>query len=198
MALPPDLLHRQPIMLKNPYPNSNNTERNEQSRNDLLCVPRRASAYGQPLSALLLTPLTLTSCSGRPRACIRSAHTRHRHAPFRAAAARTRAQLHTRSGNTSPSRTQTQSSVSRPTASAGVGVGAAPAVPAGAVLRGYRYPGVPFCCGSLPPQCFTIPVPSPTLRAEQKTRVQRTRGCDGWAEARFSPGLGKEHEEEGQ
>ena len=76
-------------------------------------------------------PLALTSCSGLPRACMRSVHTRHRHASFRAV---TRAHLDSRV----PSRTQTHNRARRPMARAGTG--AVPVSPgAGAAV-------VPFCC----------------------------------------------------
>ena len=132
-----------------------------------VCCTRRPSAWDQPLSAFAL----LTSCSGWPRACIRSVHTRHRHTPpFRpATAARPRA--HPRGNTAMSSRTQIQSSVSRPTASAGAG--AASVAPAGAaiiVLRGYRHHcvEVPFCCG-----CASL-LPS---RQRAPERMWRASSC---------------------
>jgi hypothetical protein len=79
-----------------------------------------------------LVPLALTSCSGLPRACMRSVHTRHRHASFRAAP-------RTHLGSRVPSRTQTHNRASRPMARAGAGAVPFPPRAAGAA-------GVPFCC----------------------------------------------------
>lgn len=169
---------------QNPSP-----QRNDRSSNGL-GYHGDLQPYAQPLSAFFeLAPLAPMSCSGWPRACIRSVHTRQRQASFRAAAARPRAHKR-RGGSTAPSKTQTHSSASRPTASTGVGAVLPPAGSAIIALRGHRYrAGVPFC-GELPlpaplpsrqsggertPErvsntssrwlllCVTIPVPSPDL-----------------------------------
>ena len=101
-------------------------------------------------------PLALTSCSGLPRACMRSVHTRHRHASFRAV---TRAHLDSRV----PSRTQTHNRASRPMARAGAG-----AVP---VSPGAGTAVMLFCC------CSESPFPS---RKNGEQRAPPPPSPDEW------------------
>jgi len=136
--------------------------------------------------------LALTSCSGLPRACMRSVHTRHRHVSFRAEPSLPRAHLGARS-STVPSRTQTHNKASRPTARAGAGAGA---------LRGPAAGVLPFCCccGEPPPLPSRQSVPPPPPEDERGSKASLAPPHPSWLmmQAILSPGLGKEHEEEGQ